>query len=448
MNKQICNRLILCLLSILIISTSTVVGAVFSVDNLPNPKIANSKAYVSNPDGILSPSAVQQINIKLDSLEQQTRTEVAVVVVNSIGSENIEMFATKLFQKWGIGKAKDDNGLLILFVGDQREIRFETGYGIEGVLPDALASRIQRQSMLPYFKNGDYDKGFINGVNQVVSVLKGEKFEQEQTKINWGTVLPIVAGIYIIILFISFVLINSSIKKVKNNSVLRTNISKYIALKSEKRGVISIINISTIIIGFLLIFFFSNPLFLIFLIGIPLMTYPSNLYAKIMMWKIRRQPIPCTSCEGKMHILSEKKEDAYLKVSQQFEEELGTVDYDVFVCNDCGNEAVFTLDKPSVYTECPKCKTKAFALHSKKVIVAPSFINSGTERVTYKCKFCGYEENDNHKLPKISRGSSIAAGAAAGSMFSGRGGFGGGGGFSGGSFGGGMSGGGGATGRW
>ena len=88
------------------------------------------------------------------------------------------------------------------------------------------------------------------------------------------------------------------------------------------------------------------------------------------MWKIRRQPIPCNTCDGTMRILSEKKEDEYLSVSQQFEEQLHAVDYDVFVCKDCGNEAVFTLDKPSVYAECPSCKTKAFTLHKRTVMVA------------------------------------------------------------------------------
>jgi len=64
----------------------------------------------------------------LQALEDSTLTEVAVVLVESIGDENIELFATDLFAKWGIGKEKDNNGLLILFVEDQRAIRFETGY--------------------------------------------------------------------------------------------------------------------------------------------------------------------------------------------------------------------------------------------------------------------------------------------------------------------------------
>lgn len=436
-------------LFILILLSLPAFGASYTLDNIPNPKVYDSRTYVSNPDGIIQTATVQQINILLDSLEKTTRTEVAVVIVESIGNENIETFATDLFKKWGIGKAKEDNGLLVFFVLDQRKIRFEAGYGIEGLLPDAMCNRIQNQSMFPYFKANDYDAGFLKGMQHVVSVLKQENFVAEKKTITWGQILPLVAAAYLIIFTIAFIWISSSVKKVRSNTLLKTNMSKYKALKSEKSGIMLVLNIIIPVIGLFIIIFFSNPIYLVFLIGIPIVTLPANLYGKIMMSKIRRQPIPCTACDGKMHLLSEKKEDTFLKLSQQFEEQLHAVDYDVFVCDDCGNEAIFTLDKPSIYSECPKCKTKAFILHDKRVLVEPSFVSSGTERTTYKCKFCGYEEHNNTHLPRISRSAgSFAAGAAAGSLFSGRGGFGGGGGFSGGSFGGGLSGGGGATGSW
>jgi uncharacterized protein len=171
-----------------------------------------------------------------------------------------------------------------------------------------------------------------------------------------------------------------------------------------------------------------------------------------MMRKVRREPIKCNECDGTMHILSEKQDDAHLKLSQQFEEQLHAVDYDVFVCNSCKNETIYTLDKPSIYSDCPKCGTKAFILKDKRTIVAPTYISPGTERTTYHCKFCGYEENHNDTIPRLRRDNAGAfvGGAVAGSILSsGRGGFGGGGGgFSGGSFGGGFSGGGGSTSGW
>lgn len=424
-------------------------AGVYNAVNIPNPKVADIRNYVSNPDRILQEGTVAELNILLDSLEKTTRTEVAVVLVESIGNEAIETLATTLFKNWGIGKAKEDNGLLVLFVLDQRALRFETGYGIEGLLPDALGYEIQRDYFFPEFKKGDYDRGFLLGMNKIVSVLRQENFAAGQVPmLNWKEVLPYAGIIYLLLFVMALLLMSSAVKKVRNNTSLKTNIARYKALRAEKNGILIIMNILFPAIALIIIVLMANPALLIFLIGVPVFTYPSAIYAKMIMRQMRRQPIPCTECDGSMHILSERKEDAFLKISQQFEEQLKAVDYDVFVCKDCGNEAVFTLDKPSMYTECPKCKTKAFILHDKRVIVAPSFINSGTERTTYKCKFCGYEDHHNTNLPRLSRtAGSFAAGTAAGSIFSGRGGFGGGG-FGGGSFGGGLSGGGGVTGRW
>ncbi len=433
---------------ILSLSICSVFASAYTIENIPNPKKTDNKNYVSNPDNIITTTTVKELNKTLISLENETRTEVAVVLVKSINNQSVELFANELFSYWGVGKSGDNNGLLILFVEDNKEIRFETGYGIEGVLPDAKIARIQREHILPYFKKGDYDQGFIRGIQALSAVLKDEKFEKQKEKIAWNVVLPVVLGFYLLILLLSFVLINNAIKKAKNDDRLRSNISKYIAIKSSRKNIVGTMNLLIIGLGFLFItFLFKNIIYLIFLIGVPLAILPANLYARFMMWRIRRQAINCPECEGEMRLLSEKKEDDYLKLSQQFEEELGSIDYDVFLCQDCGNEAIFTLDKPSPYTECPSCKTKAFGLHQRKVIVHPTYVNGGSERITYRCKFCGYEENDNKRLPRLNRGSSLAAGTAAGSIMSGRGGFGGGG-FSGGSFGGGMSGGGGATGRW
>ncbi|MFA6582356.1 MAG: TPM domain-containing protein [Paludibacter sp.] len=421
----------------------------YTVQTVPNPITTDAHAFVSNPDGILKLETVQQMNIMLDSLKAQTGAEVAVVAVNSIGNADINTFSTELFSTWGIGKAKQDNGLLVMFVMDQRKVKFETGYGLEGVLPDAICKRIQIQSMIPEFKNSNYDAGLLAGVQNIISIIKKEPVTiEEATPFPWNQVLPIAIGIYIILILITWFLVVNSIQKIRTDKKFQTNIARYKAIKSSKSGIMSLVAVMLPIVAVVVILFFSNPLYLIFLIPVPFTTIPANIYGKLMMVKIRRNPIPCNVCDGTMHILSEKQEDVHLKLAQQFEEQLHAIDYDVFVCDKCANEAIFTLDKPSAYSECPKCGTKAFILKDKRTIVAPTYISSGTERTTYHCKFCGYEENDNHNLPRLTRNTgALVGGAVAGGFFSGGGGFGGGGG-GGGSFGGGMSGGGGASSGW
>ena len=429
-----------------------VFAAEYTIQTIPNPKTANAHSFVSNPDRILKTETVQQMNEFLDSLQAQTKTEIAVVAVSSIGENEIKPFATDLFKAWGIGRAKQDNGLLILFVLNQKKVTFETGYGLEGVLPDAICKRIQIQKMIPEFKKGNYDAGLMAGIVSAAAVIKKEPIPEEpKTVIAWNEILPIAGGLYLILAVFSIIWIGNSVQKIKKDNKLKSNLARYKALKAEKSGVISLVSILIPIIGLVGILFFSNPIYLLLLIPIPLTTIPANIYGRLMMLKIRRAPIPCNVCDGTMHILSEKKEDVHLKLSQQFEEKLHAIDYDVFVCDKCANEAIFTLDKPSAYSECPKCKTKAFIIKEKRTIIAPTYISSGTERTTYVCKFCGYEENDNHNIPRINRdNSAIIGGAVLGGLFSGSGGFGGGGsdGGGGGSFGGGMSGGGGSTSGW
>jgi len=436
------------LLSFICLLTGFAYSAEYTVSTIPNPKTTDAHAYVSNPDGILKTETVQQLNAFLDSLSAQTGAEVAVVAVNSIGTNEIKPFATELFKTWKIGKAKQDNGLLVLFVLNQKKVTFETGYGLEGILPDAICKRIQYQSMIPEFKNGRFDAGIIAGVQRIGSTIRKEPIQEAVvTPIAWNQILPIAIAIYLIIALITWFWMSNSIQKIRKNPTLLINIARYKALKSERTGIISLVAIIFPLVAFVFILFFSNPLFLLLIIPIPIATIPANIYGRIMMTKIRREPIKCNVCDGTMHILSEKQEDAHLKLAQQFEEKLHAVDYDVFVCDKCANEAIFTLDKPSAYSDCPKCGTKAFILKEKRTIVAPTYISSGTEKSTYVCKFCGYEENDNHNIPRLNRNSgALVGGAIAGGFFSGGGGFGGGGG--GGSFGGGMSGGGGATSGW
>lgn len=443
----------LLIFSVFILISAGLFSAEYTIDNIPNPKTTNAAAFVSNPDGILKDETVQAINQKLGELQATNKSEVAVVAINSIGYEEIKPFATALFKKWGIGTAENSNGLLVLFVLDQRKVTFETGYGLEGVLPDAITKRIQTQNMIPYFKEGDYDGGMLAGVERIVSVVNGETFVEKKIEIPWDEIIPMAIGVYIVLSLLAFVWIGNIVAKVRKNPKLSNNIQRYKAIKSEKAAAFMVLGLILPIIAFVGILLLKFPVYyILLLLPVPLTTIPANIYGKIMMRKVRRQPITCSECGGTMHILSEKQEDAHLKLAQQFEEQLHAVDYDVFVCDSCKNETIFTLDKPSIYSDCPKCGTKAFILKEKRTIVAPTYISAGTERTTYHCKFCGYEENHNDTIPRLRRDNTGAfvAGAVAGSILSsGRGGFGGGGGgFSGGSFGGGFSGGGGSTSGW
>lgn len=145
----------------------------YTVRTIPNVRLSDGRRHVSNPDGIISPADVARIDRMLDTLEDSLGIEVAVVAVNSIGDEDARSFATDLFNHWGLGKKGKDNGLLIQLVTApaQRSVVFETGYGLEGILPDAISYRLQQQVMIPDLKAGRYSAAMVNGVTAVVNYL-------------------------------------------------------------------------------------------------------------------------------------------------------------------------------------------------------------------------------------------------------------------------------------
>lgn len=145
----------------------------YSIENVPNVHAMDRRMHVSDPDGLLMAETSTEISRMLTLLEDSTGIQSMVVMLPSIGNEDIFDFAHNLFRHWGIGNEESNNGLLILYVADQRKIRFTTGYGLEGVLPDAICKRIQSRYMIPHFRKGNTDLGMLQGTKAVVAVLDG-----------------------------------------------------------------------------------------------------------------------------------------------------------------------------------------------------------------------------------------------------------------------------------
>lgn len=143
----------------------------FTIDKIPNVRTQSLSKYVSDPTQIVDAATKNQLDQKLQALEKKTGAEVAVVTVPSIGEADCFEFAVELFNKWGIGKSKKDNGLLVLLVIDQGCIQFNTGYGLEGILPDITCKRIQTQNMIPYFKSQNWSAGLNSGIDAVYEIL-------------------------------------------------------------------------------------------------------------------------------------------------------------------------------------------------------------------------------------------------------------------------------------
>ncbi len=143
----------------------------YTVDQVPNVHLADKRLYTTDAAQMLSAEARDSVDAICARLERNTGIETAVVILPSIGEATPFNFATELFRTWGIGKEKSNNGLLVLYVVDQHKVRFETGYGLEGDLPDAICKRIQQQYIIPQLKQGNWDQGVVDGMKSVYQML-------------------------------------------------------------------------------------------------------------------------------------------------------------------------------------------------------------------------------------------------------------------------------------
>lgn len=136
--------------------------------------------FVNDFAGILKPSERQELEARISAFEKATSDEISVVTIKDLGGDTIENYAVKLFEEWKIGKAGKDNGVLILVALDDRQMRIEVGYGLEGDLTDLQSSWIINRVMVPAFQTGDYFGGLSGAVEKVEAAVGGEAIPSEQ----------------------------------------------------------------------------------------------------------------------------------------------------------------------------------------------------------------------------------------------------------------------------
>lgn len=188
--------------------------------NITIPAIFSYSApvgFVNDFANIIDADYEQKITQIITDIERNTSVEIAVVTIESLEGDSIEYYAVKLFEEWGIGKEKQDNGLLILVALEEKKYRIEVGYGLEGSINDARAGRIARAYFVPNFRNNEYGKGIHEAIQAMKPYITGEPMEEEvpleQISQFFGFV--ILSIFYGILLFVYLIKINKKIKKKK-----------------------------------------------------------------------------------------------------------------------------------------------------------------------------------------------------------------------------------------
>ncbi len=135
--------------------------------------------WVHDEADILSAQSIARLESILQAERDSTSNQIAVLIIPSLEGNALEDFSLRVAEAWKLGKSDKDNGALLFISVNDRKMRIETGYGLEGALTDAIASRIIRNEIAPRFRNGDYDGGVEAGITAIIQAVKGEYINEE-----------------------------------------------------------------------------------------------------------------------------------------------------------------------------------------------------------------------------------------------------------------------------
>jgi uncharacterized protein len=314
---------------------------------VPNPQ-TTTRSWVSDPAGHLRSETKARIDSTVAALRAETTAEIGLAVLDSLDGLDGHTAAFTLHRRWGVGEHARDNGVVLLWSPALRQTYISVGPGLEGVIPDAVAGRIQDDVILPRFRRGDFDGGILAGIEAIATTARGETYAGRPT---------------------------------------------------ERRSAARIV--STIAQSLLGIIVFLGA---------------------IVGW--RRRPRRCPRGHGWMTKLSERADNAELSREEVLEENLGSMNYHVWVCNQCDERLIVPRTRWWVgYEKCPQCKRRSVK-KTTKALVAATYTSAGEMEVTLNCRNCGYASTKRVSIPRKQRGAS--SGGGFGGRSGGGGGFGGG----------------------
>lgn len=477
-----------------------------SVDSIPDPK-SYGRGYVSNPDSILTEREVYILDSLIAGIENQKDIQIAIVAVNSIGINDPFSFGVDLFEDWKIGSERTNSGLLLLVVMDVHSWRFHTGYGLESVLPDARLKTIGENYIVPEFRNGNFGKGIIDAIINVKSYLEREYEEEAYPEYVYIKETPdtdtqTAAAIFSVVYFLlaGFIFYNRTKKdKTKKKSGRKKKQPVYKIVPQSRTSWIlmyfilpafAILSIyipsnidifydaaitNFVILAYILLLlinidyrirrnkYFNNQeyadeyekykafvdmhifaLIIFTVIFFPIINIPYVIWYFVKKSKLRNAPRNCSVCNAPMSKLNEKLDDEELEKGQILEEKLGSVDYDVWVCENKHAKVLRYESTFTRYEKCSSCGYKTMYLKTTRTITSATYSSTGKGEKIYVCKNCSHTKRTTFVIPRKTKSSS--SGSSSGSSWSGGGSSWSGGGSS--SWGGGHTGGGGAGGRW
>lgn len=329
--------------------------------------------YVNDFANILSNSEEQEIRNRLLGLNTTTGVEMTVVTLDSwtaygSGDPDFQTFAENLFNAWGIGNAETNDGILFIIAMEEREIRLTTGVGLENTLRPDLDDVLDNE-VLPLLANGEMGRGMVVGATELadrVLRLKGTSSG------------PVGSG---------------STEIDQNAEDLAIVPTPRPATSGSGDTTDPSTNQTSTWIGLLVLLFGG-------------MAGLGGVGGLAWLWT---RPLKCPHCQHELRKLGESEDDAFLNAGQQLEEQLNSVNYDVWVCDYDDYVDINRKNKIfSSHSSCPQCSHKTVSSRTQTVRRATQY-STGLKEVTEDCQHCSYHNVKQVTLPRIQKTSSSSS---------------------------------------
>jgi uncharacterized protein len=287
---------------------------------------------------------VRRIDSTIFAFERTTSDEMAVVVIDSLDGLEPADAALLLHRRWGVGKRDRNNGIVFLWSPALRKVYVSVGYRLEGVLPDGRVGRIEDEAILPRFRAGDFDGGVLAGVTALAATAAGDtSFVNSRSAPAYHPPTPAAGAA-----------------------------AAPIGPREPQRP------------------FWPISIFLTF----------GAAAAGLFVWRARRPP-RCPNGHGPMQRLPQEAEAAKLSREEQLEEELKSVNYDVWVCRQCPETIVIPHNAWfTSYRRCERCGRRT-SLAKSTTLVPATQLTGGLVEVTTDCRNCGAHDVARHTTPPL-----------------------------------------------
>jgi uncharacterized protein len=302
---------------------------------------------VTDKAEILKPETETQLNQTIDQLEAKNGAEMAVVTVQETApAASPKEFATKLFNYWGIGKKGKDNGVLFLISVKDRRVEIETGYGVEGILPDAKVGNIIETQITPRFKQRDFDGGTVAGTRALVAILEGTSSDTG-TDLGWIWFVGESLSLLVLVLAIGSVIYG------KKHPPIFLRSEGHYRLKEEDK-----------------------------------------------------YSIYCLQCQEPMKKVDKTVCQSRLSQAEKVAQQLGSVRFEGWECSKCsqtpkerGFAIIGYIANSDQFKECPTCRELTLTRQIKTVLREPTWNQTGKQVVVQECHCCSSYEEFEEILP-------------------------------------------------